>query len=163
MLFLKRVNNSYHEPDSVEAVINYILRNSGNNGAYIGGVNILDLGNAADEFVFIKSLFKKRTGVQIKHFIASFDPKDLFVGPQAVDFAYRVCAYYAPRFQIVFSVHTNTKFMHVHFVVNSVSFVDGAKLHENKAELLNFERYCRSVYEQTRHDYDWARKKLHMF
>ena len=57
MLFLKRVNNSYHEPDSVEAVINYILRNNGNNGAYIGGVNILDLGNATDEFVFIKSLF----------------------------------------------------------------------------------------------------------
>ena len=59
MLFLKRVNNTYHEPDSVEAVINYIMRNNGNNGAYIGGVNILDLGNAAEEFVFIKSLLKR--------------------------------------------------------------------------------------------------------
>ena len=39
------------------------------------------------------------------------------------------------RFQVVVATHLNTECLHNHFVVNSVSFVDGKHYHDNKANL----------------------------
>ncbi len=42
------------------------------------------------------------------------------------------------RFQVIVATHLNTDCMHNHFVVNSVSFVDGKHYHDNKKNLRAF-------------------------
>ena len=39
------------------------------------------------------------------------------------------------RFQVIVATHLNTECLHNHFVVNSVSFLDGKHYHDNKANL----------------------------
>ena len=68
------------------------------------------------------------------------------------------------RYQILFSVHTdNYPLLHIHFVMNTVSFVDGRKLHDNNAEQAAFCSYCEECYKQIKGEYIWVKKDLKSF
>ena len=57
------------------------------------------------------------------------------------EFAKRV---WGDRFQVVVTTHLNTKHLHCHFVVNSVSFVDGKRMQNNEKHW----RYFRHVADE---------------
>ncbi len=57
---------------------------------------------------------------------------------------WQIAAYYAHRYQIVFGVHENTENLHIHFVFNTVSFVDGLKY--NNMDKLN--AYVNKTYNE---------------
>ena len=89
---------------------------------------------ARDQFISVKEQFAKTTGVQAYHGYLSFKETDItpeFAQKIGVEFAKRT---WGKRFQIVVTTHLNTTHLHCHFVINSVSFVDGKKLqNEEKA------------------------------
>lgn len=43
--------------------------------------------------------------------------------------------YWGERFQVIVATHLNTECLHNHFVVNSVSYIDGKHYHDNKKNL----------------------------
>lgn len=57
------------------------------------------------------------------------------------EFAKRV---WGDRFQVVVTTHLNTKHLHCHFVVNSVSFVDGKRMQNNEKHW----RYFRHIADE---------------
>lgn len=81
------------------------------------------------QMVNTKRLFCKDSGRQYAHFVQSFDPKD-DVSPEL---AYEIGQEFIRRFerfnnfQVVMAVHTNEPQMHAHYIINSVSPVDGCK------------------------------------
>ena len=89
---------------------------------------------ARDQFVTVKEQFDKADGIQAYHGYLSFKETD--ITPEkaqeiGMEFARRT---WGKRFQVVVTTHLNTKHLHCHFVVNSVSFVDGKRLqNEEKA------------------------------
>lgn len=89
---------------------------------------------ARDQFVTVKEQFDKSDGIQAYHGYLSFKETD--ISPEkaqeiGMEFARRT---WGKRFQVVVTTHLNTKHLHCHFVVNSVSFVDGKRLqNEEKA------------------------------
>ena len=89
---------------------------------------------ARDQFVSVKKEFKKEDGIQAYHGYMSFEEKS--VTPElaqkiGMEFANKL---WGDRFQVVVTTHLNTNHLHCHFVINSVSFKDGKKLHgEEKA------------------------------
>ena len=89
---------------------------------------------ARDQFISVKKQFAKTTGVQAYHGYLSFKETDItpeFAQKMGVEFAKRA---WGKRFQVVVTTHLNTTHLHCHFVINSVSFVDGKKLqNEEKA------------------------------
>lgn len=97
------------------------------------GINC-NVETARDQFITVKERFEKTEGIQAYHGYLSF--KEQNITPElaqkvGMEFAQRV---WGKRFQVVVTTHLNTKHLHCHFVVNSVSFVDGKKLHgEEKA------------------------------
>lgn len=97
------------------------------------GINC-NVETARDQFITVKERFGKTEGIQAYHGYLSF--KEQNITPElaqkvGMEFAERV---WGKRFQVVVTTHLNTKHLHCHFVVNSVSFVDGKKLHgEEKA------------------------------
>lgn len=100
---------------------------------YVDGINC-NASTARDQFVTVKEQFGKPDGIQAYHGYLSFKEED--ISPElaqkiGMEFANRV---WGKRFQVVVTTHLNTKHLHCHFVVNSVSFVDGKRLaNEEKA------------------------------
>lgn len=89
---------------------------------------------AREQFVMVKERFGKTDGIQAYHGYLSFREENItpeLASRIGLDFARSV---WGDRFQVVVTTHLNTKHLHCHFVINSVSFQDGKRLHgEEKA------------------------------
>ena len=101
------------------------------------GINC-NASTARDQFVTVKTSFGKENGVQAYHGYLSFKEQDItpeLAQKIGMEFAQRV---WGKRFQVVVTTHLNTQHLHCHFVINSVSFVDGKKLQENEKNWFKF-------------------------
>lgn len=98
---------------------------------FVTGINC-NADHARDQFVAIKQQYNKTDGIQAYHGYLSFKDTDNISPEQAhqigVAFAEKM---WGERFQVVVTTHLNTKCLHCHFVINSVSLVDGKRL-QNK-------------------------------
>lgn len=95
---------------------------------FVTGINC-NADKARDQFVAVKQQYNKTDGIQAYHGYISFKDTDALSPEQAhqigIEFANRV---WGERFQIVVTTHLNTKCLHCHYVINSVSLVDGKML-----------------------------------
>lgn len=111
---------------------------------YVTGINC-NVSTARDQFVTVKEHFDKRDGIQAYHGYLSFKDEPNITPELAqkigTEFANRV---WGNRFQVVITTHLNTKHLHCHFVVNSVSFVDGKRMQNNEKHW----RYFRHIADE---------------
>lgn len=96
-----------------------------------------------DEMEVTKRLWGKNGGRTYKHFVQSFAPEENIDPVQAHQIA---CQLAASRpewqdFEVLIATHEDKKHIHTHFVVNSVSCVDGHKIQQSKAELQAMKDY----------------------
>ena len=96
---------------------------------FVQGINC-NPSTAREQFITIKEQFGKAEGIQAYHGYLSF--KEMDIAPElaqkiGMEFADRV---WGKRHQVVVTTHLNTKHLHCHFVINSVSFVDGKRCRE---------------------------------
>lgn len=87
-------------------------------------------GLARSQFIRVKKKFGKTDGVQAYHGYLSFKEQD--ITPEAaqqigMEFAQEV---WGKDYQVVVTTHLNTQHLHCHFVINSVSFKDGHRCHD---------------------------------
>ena len=57
----------------------------------------------------------------------------------------KIALYYAPEYRIVYDVHKNNDTVHIHFVMNQVSYTDGHKYSGAKQEYYDFINYMRNI------------------
>ena len=93
---------------------------------YVEGINC-NPSTARDQFIEVKKHFGKTDGIQAYHGYMSF--KEENITPEmahkiGTEFVKKV---WGKRFQVVVTTHLNTKHLHCHFVINSVSFLDGKR------------------------------------
>ena len=96
---------------------------------YVQGINCNPT-CARDQFVTVKEQFGKTDGIQAYHGYLSF--KNMEVTPEmaqrvGMEFAQRL---WGDKYQVLVTTHLNTEHLHCHFVVNSISFVDGSRCHD---------------------------------
>lgn len=94
---------------------------------YVEGINC-NPSTARDQFISVKKAYGKEDGIQAYHGYLSF--KEQNISPDlaqkiGMEFANEV---WGKRFQVVVTTHLNTNHLHCHYVVNSISFVDGKHL-----------------------------------
>lgn len=82
---------------------------------------------AREQFVTVKEQFDKTDGIQAYHGYLSFKETD--ITPElaqhiGMEFANSV---WGKKYQVLVTTHLNTEHLHCHFVINSVSFVDGKR------------------------------------
>ena len=90
------------------------------------GINC-DPSTARTEFMMIKNKFGKTDGIQAYHGYLSFKEQDItpeFAQKVGMEFAKTV---WGNKYQVLVTTHLNTQHLHCHFVINSVSFVDGKR------------------------------------
>lgn len=147
MCIVKMVSDSYNNESSIFNLINYALTDKSSNRPvrYYGGYNV-DVHRAAEQIVLVKQHFQKWDGRKMRHFIVSFGknitPYDAYI------LGWQIAAYYANRYQIVFGVHEDTENMHIHFVFNTVSFVDGLKYSQSYSNLYKLNIYVNKTYNE---------------
>lgn len=149
MGILKVIQNTNSSDDYLYNSINYIENKSDTVG--IGGYRT-DPYYAYQQMMTVKNYFAKTSGNQLMHFVVSFNKRVADI-ETALDYAYKIAMYYGNRFQTVFAVHEKDGFYkgkiksyyHVHFILNSVSYVDGRMFAQSKGELYHFMKHIEKV------------------
>ncbi len=98
---------------------------------YVSGINC-SVNTAYEEMITTKKHFNKTGGIIAFHSYQSF--KEDEVTPKiahsiGVELANKM---WGDRFQVIVATHLNTNHIHNHFVINSVSFVDGKKYYDTR-------------------------------
>lgn len=99
---------------------------------YVSGINC-EIDTALQQMNQTKRLFNKTKGILGFHGYQSF--KEGEITPElAHEIGVKLAnEMWGDRFEVVVSTHLNTKHLHNHFIVNSVSFVDGMKFYSNRS------------------------------
>lgn len=87
---------------------------------------------ALEQMIETKKEFKKTGGILAFHAYQSFAPGEVtpaIAHTIGEEFAKRM---WGDRFEIIVATHVNAHCVHNHFLLNSVSFVDGKKYYDNK-------------------------------
>lgn len=117
---------------SMEDVIGYAANSEKTEKQYyVSGINCAPE-TAAEEFRMVKKQFQKQGGIICYHGYQSFA-----AGEATPEEAHAIGVELAERFwgkeyQVIVTTHLNTKCLHNHFVINSVSFVHGRRCRQTK-------------------------------
>lgn len=103
------------------------------NKCYVSTINC-DEDNPLEDMINTKKRFNKSDGILAYHAYQSF--KENEVSPElAHKIGVRLATeMWGDRFEAVISTHLNTNHIHNHFVINSVSFIDGKKYYDSKSK-----------------------------
>ena len=123
--------------------VNYIFDE--NKAAYIGGCNVASPETAAQEMEHTAESFGKNCGKRVRHSVLSFSQADRVTPEQADRYAQEILQHYAPDFQLVYAVHTNTEDVHVHMVMNQIAYTDGHRYRGKKGDYHAFLRHMKQV------------------
>lgn len=103
---------------------------------------------ARDQFISIKQAYGKEDGIQAYHGYLSFKEQDIspsLAQKIGMEFAKEV---WGDRFQVVVTTHLNTKHLHCHYVINSISFKDGKRLWGNEKAWFKFRLVADKICEK---------------
>ncbi len=124
----------------MRALIRYVLQDRKVKEGYITfqgpfNQNSITVGNVYQAFLDEKQLWGKDAGRMCAHHVISFHAKDFVTPTECLEIGQTFCQRFFPDFQNLIAVHQDKDHLHVHIVTNTVSFVDGHKLHQTKADL----------------------------
>ncbi|HWR18852.1 MAG TPA: relaxase/mobilization nuclease domain-containing protein [Clostridia bacterium] len=95
---------------------------------FSSAINCDSVDTAYSEMDEVKRRYRKTDGVIGYTFIQSFSPEEKLTPEQAHGIGIRLAEeFFGERFQVVVGTHLDKAHLHNHFVINSVSFIDGKK------------------------------------
>ena len=132
------IKESKQTPSAMRGCINYCVQEKKtvdeNGRQYVGGVNCLGT-HAYEEFMATKNLYGKASGTYFYQYVQSFAPGEI----RSYEEAHRIGLEFAgksfPGYEVLVATHldahddSGVQRVHNHFLVNSVSFKDGRKIH----------------------------------
>ena len=92
-----------------------------------------------------KRLWDKDSGRMYAHNIISFHRDEKITEAEALDLARVFAEKYFSGFQYVICVHQDKDHIHAHIVTNSVSYLDGHKLHQTRKDLERQKEFTNSL------------------
>ena len=134
------VRNEYQDYRALYRVLDYVLRSN-----LCGGYGI-DPNKAYEQMLLVKEAYHKRTGVQLKHFILTFsDQEMIYLSFQDIlNIGFEIGKYFE-EYQMAYAIHLDSDHTHLHFVMNTTSFLDGHKYSDG---LSKFKALCRYMRER---------------
>ena len=120
---------------NLQAVINYGKNgDKTENGILVSSVNC-SVETSYEEMALTKKFFHKEDNILGYHIIQSFKGDE--VSPKLANQIGKELAeeLWGDKYQVVICTHINKENIHNHMIVNSVSFIDGIKYHNSKAQI----------------------------
>lgn len=129
--------NAYHDLNK------YIFNHE--KAALVGGAGVASTESAAQEMQQTARNFGKDKGKRVRHSVLSFSEEENVTTEQAGKFAQEIIQFYAPEFQITYAVHENTEDIHIHFIMNQISYKDGHRYGGKKKDYYDFLKHIKGV------------------
>lgn len=104
---------------------------------------------AYEDFLRTKQIYHKEGGVLFYHMVQSF-PKGADVDPKEAHAAAVELAGYFKDYEVLVCTHTDREHIHSHFIINSVNFETGKKLHMADQQIQELRQRNDIVCEQFR-------------
>lgn len=88
----------------------------------------------------VTELFHNDTdsGPRLRHSVLSFSPDEGLSPAEVKNIASQAIKYYEDKYQIVAAVHEDREHLHIHFGMNTTSYLDGSKYHGEKKDYYDF-------------------------
>lgn len=149
MAKLKAANQKgkYFDLDAKADTIAYLLNPYKAKHGYIGGVGVSPE-CPAESMEIVSEAFGKSEGVQVRHYIIAFSEGEVKAPQIANKIAQQIAAYIGREYQVVYAVHENKPDLHIHMIVNTVSYVDGHRWRGTKAEFYHLINAIRAILRQ---------------
>jgi len=122
------VIKSIHSNASIKTAVQYVERSGKTDAALITGISCSP-DSAAAEMMVTKKIWGKTEGRSYDHYVQSFAPEEKVSPEEAHSIAVEWAQREFPGFEVLVATHTDTKHLHSHIIVNSVSYIDGHKIH----------------------------------
>lgn len=139
MAINKTINKSTKTHGAMRNCIEYVLKEAKTKDGYIymtgPAPEELNWDNVYRSFIDEKKLWGKDNGRMYNHNIISFAPDEKITPEQAFEFGKEFAEKWFPNHQTLISVHQDREHVHIHLVSNTVSYIDGMKLHNSRADL----------------------------
>ena len=111
------------------------------------------------EYLKVKKEFKKNAGRMYMHNVLSFHKNEEITPEEALDFAIEFAESAYQGYQTIIAIHIDREHIHAHMVINTVSFLDGSKIHKSKIDLENDKKICNDLCKK--HGLSIAKKGKH--
>lgn len=136
----KVVNKSTKSHGAMRNVIEYVLQDTKVKEGYVAitgpyAPEQINWDNVYNAFLEEKKLWNKDSGRMYAHTIISFHKDEDVTPAQALEIGQEFVEKFFPNHQSLIGVHQDKDHLHIHIVTNSVSFIDGMKLHQTKRDL----------------------------
>ena len=92
-----------------------------------------------------KKLWNKDSGRMYAHNIISFHKDETITPEQVLEFGRKFAAEFFPDNQCLIGVHQDKEHLHCHIITNSVSYIDGRKLHQTRKDLEKQKQFTNSL------------------
>lgn len=120
--------------NSIDNVIKYTTRDEATGteeGRYVSTLNC-SYEYAYEEFLLVKEKYAKTDKILVHHGYQSFKPGEVTPEEAHMIGVELAKILWGDRFQVVVTTHLDKAHLHNHFVVNSVSYIDGMKFKANR-------------------------------
>lgn len=140
MAINKTVNKSTKTHGAMRNCMEYVLRESKINSSlvYVSGpfdAEEITYDTVYRSFLEEKKLWNKDSGRMHAHNIISWHKDEEITPEEAYEFGKEFVEQWFAGFQTLMAVHVDRNHIHLHMVTNTVSYIDGHKLHTTKNEL----------------------------
>ena len=140
MAINKVINKSTKSRGAMRNVLEYVLRGEKVKeghvfiaGPYAG--DTINYDEVYQTWIKEKRLWNKDTGRMYAHNVISFHKNEKISATEVLEIGMIFAEKFFARHQYVVSVHQDKDHLHCHIVTNSVSYIDGTKLHQTKRDL----------------------------
>ena len=103
---------------------------------------------AFQEFMTTKNSFKKAGQTMFYHYDQAFKDGETISPKTAHEIAVKFAEDNYPDYEVVIATHVDNEHLHSHFIINSVSFKTGKKLHQGPKTLFNLRAYSDHICQQ---------------
>ena len=134
----------YCDQSAINDVVAYCLqeRKTPQNLIFAHGV---DPQYAASEMHDVAAVYGKDSGLRLRHSVLSFAPNENISAAEAAEIAQEAIDFYGDNYQIVSAVHEDTDDIHIHIVMNKISFVDGSRYRGKKSDYYQYQKHLKSI------------------
>lgn len=128
MAVVKFVDKEYSRPEAICNLVNYAINPEHCICGLYGtqGIAKVDGSIMAGNMIAVKEVYGKTTRRQVLHCIISFSEYEMkYITPRIAQLiGYEVSAFFE-GYQVVFGIHDNEDNLHIHFIINTTSYIDG--------------------------------------
>ena len=137
-------DGNYRDPQAYQDVIHCCLSAEKTPSRLVNSPN-LNLYRAVEQMEDTAEAFHQNKGTRLRHFVLCFDDRENITLEKAQKIAIRAMRHYQSDYQILSAVHENTDHIHIHFVMNRISYLDGSRYQGKKRDFHQFQNHLRRI------------------